>query len=225
MKPRVIVALLTVLVFSVGFAAGLWAERHRPLPPPPGALMGEFAGPRAQSSTTGGPSRPPANRAQLAADIERLRPQIAAYRARLDDIDAAFDRELAAFLNADQIERYTAAQKRRAERSARGDAKAAADASPLSDEDIERLRQRSLYGLLWMVTPSMKLDALVHDLKIDELQQAKARQLLLARREKYLALIDSTPPPSVMLSRLAPLTQRLVDPTKPALPPVDPPKN
>ena len=60
-----------------------------------------------------------------------------------------------------------------------------------------------------MVAPSMKQDALIKDLKIDAAQQAKTNELLRARREKFLAIVDSTPPPSIMLSRLAPAAQRI----------------
>jgi hypothetical protein len=60
-----------------------------------------------------------------------------------------------------------------------------------------------------MVAPTMKHDSLVKDLKLDAEQQTKARELLKQRREKFLAIVDSTPPPSILLSRLAPAVQRL----------------
>jgi hypothetical protein len=55
----------------------------------------------------------------------------------------------------------------------------------------------------------MKHDSLVKELKLDAEQQTKARELLKQRREKFLAIVDSTPPPSILLSRLAPAVQRL----------------
>jgi hypothetical protein len=84
----------------------------------------------------------------------------------------------------------------------------------LTNDEIDHLRQRSLYGVLWMVAPTMKHDSLVKDLKLDAEQQVKARELLRQRREKFLAIVDSTPPPSILLSRLAPAAQRLA--TEPA---------
>lgn len=66
-----------------------------------------------------------------------------------------------------------------------------------------------------MVAPTMKHDSLVKDLKLDAEQQIKARELLKQRREKFLAIVDSTPPPSILLSRLAPAVQRIAaDPAK-----------
>lgn len=215
MKPRLLITGLTVSVFVAGYAAGLWTERTRPLPPPPAPLMGEFSAkqtPVPSKTPTSAPARSPINRAQLATEIERLRPQIDGYRQRLDALDAEFDRALLAHLTPEQVTTYSAAQKRRAERSAKGAAQSAAKLDPLTDEEIEQLRQRSLYGVLWMIAPTMKLDSLIKDLKLTEVQQAKTRDLLSERREKFLAIVDSTPPPSIMLSRLAPAAQRLAPP-------------
>ena len=216
-QSRLLIAGLTIAVFGVGLAAGLWVERARPLPAPPAPLLAEFSAQRFPSTAevrAAAPARAPLNRAQLAAEIERLRPQIEDYRRRIDALDAEFDRELAAVLTPGQNKDYLAGQRRRVERMAKTAAAVAAATEPFTDEEIEQLRQRSLFGVLWMVAPSMKFDGLVKDLKIDAAQQAKARELLRARREKFLAIVDSTPPPSITLSRLAPAAQRLA--TQPA---------
>ena len=212
MKPRLLITGLTITVFGAGYAAGIWTERTRPVPPPPAPLMGEFSAkhtPASGKTSSTASVRSPLNRAQLASEIERLRPQIDAYRQRLEALDAEFDRELITYLNPEQTVTYTAAQKRRADRSAKGAAQAAAKLDPLTDDEIEQLRQRSLFGVLWMIAPTMKQDALIKDLKLSEAQQLKTRELLRERREKFLAIVDSTPPPSIMLSRLAPAAQRL----------------
>jgi hypothetical protein len=174
--------------------------------------MGEFSAKHASApgkTSTPASTRSPLNRAQLAAEIERLRPQIDGYRQRLEALDVEFDRELIAHLSPEQAVTYTAAQKRRADRSAKGAAQAAAKHDPLTDDEIEQLRQRSLFGVLWMIAPTMKQDSLIKDLKLTDAQQLKTRELLRDRREKFLAIVDSTPPPSIMLSRLAPAAQRL----------------
>lgn len=181
--------------------------------------MAEFTGKAATGpaiATAAKPSGPQAasarssqNRAQLVAEIERLRPQIDSYRQRLDQIDAEFDGQLAAILTPEQRTHYATGQKRRAQRMAKGLAEVAAGVTPLTDDEIDQLRQRSLSGVLWMVAPTMKHDSLVKELKLDAEQQTKARELLKQRREKFLAIVDSTPPPSILLSRLAPAVQRL----------------
>ena len=225
MKRALVISGLTVVVFAIGYIAGLRTERTRPVPAPPAPLMAEFTGKAstgpaiATAAKPSGPqaasSRSPQNRAQLVAEIERLRPQIDSYRQRLDQIDAEFDGQLAAILTPEQRTHYTTGQKRRAQRMAKGFAEVAAGVTPLTDDEIDQLRQRSLSGVLWMVAPTMKHDSLVKDLKLDAEQQTKARELLKQRREKFLAIVDSTPPPSILLSRLAPAVQRIAaDPAK-----------
>lgn len=211
MKSRLLIAILTAAVFALGYFAGLWVERTRPVPAPPAALMAEFATRRPSVATDNkaAPARSPQNRAQLAAEIESLRPQIASYRARFDQLIADFDRDLSVILTPEQRTQYAASQKRRAERTAKGETAAATAAQPLTDDEIDRLKLQPLYSVLSMVAPTMKQDALIKDLKLDAVQQTKARDLLRARREKFLAIVDSTPPPSIMLSRLAPAAQRI----------------
>ncbi|MBC7366275.1 MAG: hypothetical protein H7343_05590 [Undibacterium sp.] len=219
MKQRLLIAILTAAVFALGYFSGAWVERTRPVPAPPAPLMAEFSSKRAPApgdARVPASARTPLNRAQLAAEIERLRPQIESYRQRIETIDADFDRDLAPLLTPHHWATYSAAQKSRAERVKKNAAELAAAVEPFTDDQIDQLRQRSLYGVLWMVAPSMKQDFLIKDLKIDAAQQAKTKELLRARREKFLAIVDSVPPPSIMLSRLAPAAQRIgTDPKKP----------
>ena len=214
---RLLIAALTVLVFGAGFLTRVWTEHARPVPPPPVALGSEFnrnpaplaADPKALPRPPGREREPAINRAALIADIEKARPQIEAYRKRLDALDAEFDRELGAILTAEQREKYAARQKRYAERRTSREAREAADSVPLSDEQILRLQQIPLFNVLWSVSVSSRFERLNRDLKLDEAQQRRARELLLARREKFLALVDSSPPPTVTLSLLATRAQKL----------------
>lgn len=217
---RLLIAALTVLVFGAGFMARVWTEYSRPVPPPPVALGSEFSRPpppraansKAAPRTPGRERDPAVNRAALIADIEKARPQIEAYRKRLDALDAEFDRELVAILTPEQREKFAARQKRYAERRTSREAREAADNTPLSDEQILRLQQIPLFNVLWAVTITTRLERLDRDLKLDEAQQGRARELLLARRDKFLALVDSAPPPTITLSLLATRTQKLADP-------------
>jgi hypothetical protein len=49
---------------------------------------------------------------------------------------------------------------------------------------------------------------------LDPAQQNQVRTLLALRRNKFVALLDSTPHPSIRLSRLAPLIERVSTPAK-----------
>ena len=84
----------------------------------------------------------------------------------------------------------------------------------LTAEQISSLRQRPLYKLLAVVVVPQKLEWIVEELKLDDGPKVKMREILLARRDKFLALVDSSPPPSLSLSRLAPLAKQLGEPKK-----------
>jgi hypothetical protein len=209
---RLLIVALTVLVFGAGYGVRFWIERDRPLPPPPPEGLGsEFARPPAVAPANAKDAKrgKGVNRASLAADIEKARPNIDAYRKRLTELDAEFDRGIMAILTDEQREKYVARQKRDEERRTKQEAREAADTSPLSDARILQLQQIPLFNVLWSVSITPRLARLNRDLKLDELQQAKARDLLLTRRDQFLALVDSLPPPTVSLSLLASRAERL----------------
>lgn len=208
MKDRVLAALLTLAVFACGFGSGMWAERHRPIPHPPGPFMGEFAGRQARAA----PAARPVNRAELLEQIERLRPQMDAFRGRVTDIYAQFDRDIAAVLTPDQRAAYE--KQFRSRRGFGPPPEIAADDKPLSDDQIEMLLQRPFRTLAYFIVLPMTLERMATELKLDDAQRDRVKDLLRVRREKFIELVDSAPPPSLMLSRLAPLAQRLGEPAK-----------
>jgi hypothetical protein len=206
MRDRFLAALLTLAVFAVGFGAGTWAERHRPFPAPPGAFMGEFG---AKRSPAPGSQQPPVNRAQLLEQISKIRPEIDSFRERTDEIYAQFDRDIQTVLTPEQNATYL--KKFRAPRVSQPQD----EDRPLSDEEIERLLQRPFRTLAFFVVVPMTLDRMSTELKLDDAQREKVKDFLRVRREKFIELVDSVPPPSLMLSRLAPMAQRLSQPAKP----------
>jgi hypothetical protein len=212
MRDRCLAVLLTLVVFASGFLGGIWAERHRPFPRPPGAFMGEFGARPGPSAKT-----PPVNRAQLLEQIDKLKPEMEAFRMRTTEIYAEFDRDIDAVLTAEQKEKYDKVF--RAHRGLGPSTEMGPDEKPLSDEQIEQLMQRPFRTLAFFVVIPMTLERMTTELKLDDAQHSKVKDLLRVRREKFIELVDSAPPPSLMLSRLAPLAQRLVEPQKV---PVDP---
>jgi len=210
MRDRVLAALLTIAVFAAGFGAGIWAERHRPLPPPPGQLLSEYEGARRGQ----GPHAPmPVNRAQLREQIDAIRPQMETFQARILEIYAKFDRDMDTVLTPDQRALYD--KRFKSQHGFAPPPEIPRNSEPLSDHQIEQLLQRPFRTLAFFVVLPMTLDRMSTELKLDESQREKVRDFLRIRREKFIELVDSAPPPSLVLSRLAPLAQRLGEPAAP----------
>src|SRR3954471_11586775 len=151
MSQRVAIPIVALIAFGAGYGAHGWAAHDPALPPPP-APGSEFArnhpAPGGDSKPDAKPSNHGVDRAKLIAEIEKVRAQIESYRKRLDDLDGEFDRGFVALLNPGQRAKYDAQQKKDAEHRAKNAAKAAADQSPLSDEQIASLQQRPLWNAL-----------------------------------------------------------------------------
>lgn len=209
MKQRFLTVLLTLALLAAGFGAGRWTELHRPVPAPPIAFMGELSEGRAAK-----PATVQIDRAQLAAEIERLRPQIDHFRERLDGIESDFDRDLQVLLTPAQRTAYaklrTAGPGGPGKQEVMGPvSKANRPVQMLSAEQIAQLQQRPVYHVVDLVVIAMRLDWLVRELDLDPAQRAGVQKLLQERRTKFLALTDSASLPSLLLSRLAPVAERL----------------
>ena len=84
------------------------------------------------------------------------------------------------------------------------------------DEEIQRAKDRPLTSIYWNVVVIPHLEWYTKEYSLDPAQQNQVRTLLALRRNKFVALLDSTPHPSIRLSRLAPLIERVGAPAKPA---------
>ena len=105
----------------------------------------------------------------------------------------------------EQRERLVLNQKKWADQTA----KTQAETKILSDEDINRERDRPLSDIYRQVTVTPRLEWMTKEYKLDAAQQTKTRALLSLRRNQFIALLDSTQHPTIKLSRLAPLVQRV----------------
>jgi hypothetical protein len=216
MKQRVLIALLTVVVLGAGYLAGIWTERHSCKVPKPPQLLGELstAKPAPANSLE---STPAPDTAKLVAQIEQLKPEIEKFRVRMNQIDRELDRDIETILRPDQLEVFRGIVKKYADLRAQ-EAAANSLTTPLTPEEIVKLQQKPLYKMLAIVVVPMRLEWNVKDLQLDDAQKEQLREILKKRREKFLALVDSSPPPSLTLSRLAPMAQRLIETSAPAKP-------
>jgi hypothetical protein len=210
MTQRLLVAFFTVVVFLGGYGARVWTEPRQAVPAAPAALSQEFARPAASNA-----KKKETDRAKLCAEIEKVRPQIEAFRTQVMEIYAEFDRDFAKILNPQQLAKFELNQKKAAEHAAGRRAKQESDrAMPVTEEEIMRARERPMSDVYRMVTVTPRLEQYAKDYDLDPTQQATVRAMLTLRRAKFLALLDSTPPPSIQLSRIAPLIERMA--AKPA---------
>ncbi len=207
MTQRLFVAILTIAVFLAGYGARGLAERSAPVPPPPAGLTQEFNR-NGSAKPTDPKTAQKLDRAKLVAEIDKIRPQIVAYTTQVTEIEAEFDREFTALLLPEQKEKFVAWRKSLAER----DAKRLADTTIMTDEDINRERDRPLTDIYRQVTVTPRLEWMTKEFNLDSAQQTKTRALMSLRRNQFIALLDSTAHPTIRLSRLAPLVQRVCAP-------------
>lgn len=203
---RWVIPFLVVLAFSAGFAARMWTERHGALPhaPTPGA---EFVGPASAVPASA------IDRAKLIEEMNRIGPQIGLYRQRMDEIRDEFLADFVKCLTPEQRAHFEERQMKHAEKRHMREVEDASG-TPLSDQQIETLRREPLWNALWSVAINWRLDFFCKEYKLTEEQRGEVCQLLKERREKFLNLVDSTPPPTISLSELALRAQRLGEPAK-----------
>lgn len=207
MKQRVLIAILTVFVLGAGYFAGVWTERNSCKVPRPPQLLGELStGKQAQAASK--PATAP-DAAHVAAEIERLRPEIEKFRARMLEIDREMDAEIFGILNPQQRETFQAIVTKYAKLREKEDA-ALRGPEPLTSQEIVELQQKPLYKMMAIVVVPMRLEWNTRDLNLDPEQQEQLRGILEKRRTKFLELVDSSPPPSLKLSQLVSAAQRLV---------------
>jgi hypothetical protein len=205
-KARILIAVLTIAVFAAGYLARVWADHHACRVPPAPKLLGELSGQaNAAANTSPEPLPKPA---KIAAALQRLGPEIEKFQASVKDIDDELDSGVLALLRPEQRPLWDKMLAHRVEYRAQEEAGIPPDGL-LTPEQIMNLQQRPLYKLLAVVVVPLKIEWLAHDLKLDDAQREAARKLLLVRREKFLALIDASPPPTLRLSRLMPLAERI----------------
>jgi hypothetical protein len=218
MKQRFLVAIVTALVFCAGYFAGSYTERHRPLPEPPVQFLGEFAPAKDPAGTPPPPAvKPisrPVDRAQILAQLKSLLPQLQVFEQKSEEIDAQFEHDLDLTLTPAQQTKHAAEMATESRR--RHDHLVRDESRPVTDDYLTYLiREQPSRTISNYVVIPLPLDMQTKRYELDPDQREKVRTLLHQRRDRFLTLVDSSPPPSVVLSRLAPLMAQL-DPTTPS---------
>jgi hypothetical protein len=193
MRGNVLVVLATVTLFVAGLYVGVWTQRTRPIPPPPVGPMGEFG--RAQHPGFSAAAQPPrapwfvgngragrrpVSPQEIRKQMAILMPQIAAFQQKVDAIEQEFRTSFDAILTADQRRKLDLITKQLA---------SFPDPLPGCAPGMGPI-------FVSMVIYRPTYEHLSEDLTLDDKQQHSLMVLLAERRNKLLALVDSTPPPS-----------------------------
>jgi hypothetical protein len=200
---RILLTIIgTVLIFSAGVFAGVWMQRTQPVPPPPTEVMGEIRDMPIGARAPGfGPHHDfdPARNAELRAEIARLQPEIDAFKKKLDPIKTQCRHNLEAVLTPEQRQRLAEFRER-------------SISQPPPNVPSGEVHNRTwhphegLESLFPIVLVENTLDRLTEELNLTPEQKTKVRELLMERRSQFLDLVDHSPPPSLRLSRLSPLS-------------------
>ncbi|MDR0353450.1 MAG: hypothetical protein LBI02_08920 [Opitutaceae bacterium] len=196
MRDKAILFILTTAIgFAAGFCAGTWHERNRPICAAPAAVLDEVRDQPLKTAISD-PAREEAAR-RIKAEMDVFKEKVNAIRDDfLDKLETilATPEQHAKFKS--MRERFLA--KRQPRPAAPADAATGDPAKPPPpQEEIE-----SVIMMLIMVPRAQEWYA--RKLNLDEKQLTQVQTLLVEQRDRFIALVDTTPPPSTKLHRIAP---------------------
>jgi hypothetical protein len=204
MKKNLLTIVATIAVFTAGVFAGMWIQRNQPVPAPPIGIMGELR----DVPLTGTPHAPnaeahkPQDLVALKSEMDHLKPEIEEFKRKVEPIKTEFREKLEAVLTPEQREKLKELSER------------FNNPPPQQPGKPEGPRRRGdgLDSLFPIVIVPATLDRLTDKLALSPEQRTAVHALLLNRRQKFLELVDTSPPPSLKLQRLAPLVPQIASP-------------
>lgn len=200
MNKGFVVALATLIGFSAGTFAGSWMQRTQPVPPPPGGVLSELRDVPLNSAPENPDAPKPSGQPLPDEALRQMKAEIDAFKKKVEPIKLEFRTQLEALLTPVQRERLKAMTERPP--TSPPPLKPGEKADPAKD-----WRYRIYDGMdstITLVVIPFTLARLTEELGLTYAQREAVHQLLIQRREKFLALVDSTPPPSFNLGKLAP---------------------
>jgi hypothetical protein len=181
MNKGFIIAFATLIGFAAGTFAGSWMQRTQPVPAPPsGGILSELRDAPLNSVPENPDAPKPSGQPLPDEALRQMKAEIDAFKKKVEPIKLEF----------------------RTEKPPAPKLKAGEKPDPAKD-----WRYRIYDGMdtaITLVVIPFTLARLTEELGLSYAQREAVHQLLIQRREKFLALVDSTPPPSFNLGKLVP---------------------
>lgn len=185
------IGLMTLVVFVAGLLTGIWTQHLRIMPPPPMPPLGEM---RAfDRSGPPGPARfplSPEKAAEMEAAMARLRPQMEAFENKLQEIETTFRAKFDALLTPEQLAILKAKP-------------APPSEPPFAGQTPDRM-MKPMGGMTFFTIITPVAEHFSKELNLTPEQRAQLLTLLQERRQQFFDLVDTNPPPSLELRRVAP---------------------
>lgn len=199
--------LTTAIGFAVGILAGIWIKQHPCIPPPPAAVLDEL---KNAPMGSGNPAPQTAvNNPNYEQALQQIKEEMDDFRKKVDTIKSSVRSQMDPILTPEQLERVRKWRERPAPPRRPSDPPPA----PGSRGRSARSFYENLDSAMTIIMVPFSLERLDDSLKFSPEQKEAVRKLLIERREKFLELVDETPPPSFKLLKLAP-PEAKKDPTK-----------
>jgi hypothetical protein len=198
MNKGFVIALATLIGFAVGTFAGSWMQRNQPVPPPPTTVLGELRDVPLNAAPENPDAPKPSGMPLPDEAIRQMKIEIDAFKKKIEPIKIEFRTQLEALLTPVQRERLKAMSERPAPPPPNSKEK------PDPAKDWRYRIYDGMDSTITLVVIPFTLARLTEELGLSYAQREAVHQLLIQRREKFLALVDSTPPPSFNLGKLAP---------------------
>lgn len=192
--------LTTLIGFVVGIGAGVWINRTPSIPPPPAAILDEL-----KDAPIGAKNPPPAPDAQREETFRQIRAEMEDFRKKVDDIKKSLRAQMEPILTPEQRERMNRWRERP------GSPPPPPKAAPPGGR--HNFWEGFESAMTIMMVP-FSLERMSESLNLTPEQKVTVRKLLLERREKFLELVDTTPPPSFKVLKLAPPEAKVNAPAK-----------
>jgi Spy/CpxP family protein refolding chaperone len=194
--------LTTLIGFAVGIGAGIWTKHITcSIPPPPAAILDEL-----KDASLGSGNPPPTYDAQRDEAYRQIRAEMDEFRQKVSEIKRSLRAQIDPILTPEQRERMGRARERPA-------------TTPPPESAPPPLPGRRNFwegfdaAMSIMMVP-FSLERMSDSLDLTPAQKAAVHKLLLERREKFLELVDATPPPSFKILKLAPPEAKTAKPAK-----------